>query len=87
VIANQVVPRLFEADAGHVIAQLEEPAGAAAAAQALAAGIRRAAREEVQTECLKRLAGLGAPLLELPFLPEGAASVAALGKLIAALQR
>ena len=85
-IANQVVPLLFDGAVASSVAALEEPSGTDAASQALAAGIRRAAREEVQTECLQRLAGLGAPLLQLPFLPEGAASLGAIGKLVHALQ-
>lgn len=87
VIANQVVPRLFEAEAGKALSQLEEPVGGDAASQALAAGIRRAAREEVQTASLARLGGLGAPLYTLPFLPGGAANLGALAQLVSALQR
>ncbi len=87
VIANQVVPSLFDVAAASAVAAQTEPTADDAASQALAAGIRRAAREEVQTECLRRLAGLGAPLLTLPFLPEGAGSLAAVAKLVHALQR
>jgi anion-transporting ArsA/GET3 family ATPase len=85
VVANQVVPLLFEASVARELARLEEPSAADAASQALAAGIRRAAREDVQRECLQRLGQLGAPLLSLPFLSEGAGSAAAVARLVAAL--
>ena len=52
---------------------------------ALTAGIRRAAREQVQSQSLQRLARLGAPLLKLPFLLGGSASLPAIGKLTTAL--
>jgi hypothetical protein len=51
----------------------------------LAAGIRRAAREKVQAESLRRLAQLGAPILELPFLAQGVGSASALNQLTDAL--
>jgi len=85
IIANQVVPPIFAEAERTALAELEEPAAADAASSALAAGIRRAAREKVQAESLRRLASLGAPLLHLPFLPEGAGSASALSKLTDAL--
>jgi hypothetical protein len=84
-VVNQVVPTIFEPTERDALADLDEPAERDGASQALAAGIRRAAREQVQAQSLERLASLGAPLLKLPFLLEGAASVPAVGKLVAAL--
>jgi anion-transporting ArsA/GET3 family ATPase len=85
VVVNQVVPLVFGSLERAALAELEEPSEQDAAALALGAGIRRAAREAVQVESLRRLSALRAPLLELPFLFEGAQSGAALAKLVAAL--
>lgn len=84
-VVNQVVPTIFDPSERDALADLDEPAERDGASQALAAGIRRAAREQVQAQSLERLASLGAPLLKLPFLLEGAASVAAVNELVAAL--
>jgi hypothetical protein len=84
-VVNQVVPTIFEATERDVLADLTEPVPSDAASLALAAGIRRAAREQVQAQSLERLASLGVPLLKLPFLVEGAASLPAVSKLVAAL--
>jgi anion-transporting ArsA/GET3 family ATPase len=84
-VVNQVVPTIFEAEERDLLADLPEPAESDSASLALAAGIRRAAREQVQAHSLERLGTLGAPLLKLPFLPEGAASLPAIRKLVAAL--
>ncbi|MES1183622.1 MAG: ArsA family ATPase [Myxococcales bacterium] len=84
-VVNQVVPNLFGAAERDALADLEEPSESDPASLALAAGIRRAAREQVQSQSLERLAQLGAPLLQLPFLLEGAASLPAVGKLVQAL--
>jgi anion-transporting ArsA/GET3 family ATPase len=85
VIVNQVVPLIFGPAERAALAELEEPLERDPASLALAAGIRRAAREKVQVESLRRLAALGAPQLRLPFLVGGAHSPAALSKLTAAL--
>jgi hypothetical protein len=84
-IVNQVVPELFTPAEADVLAALEERPGPDAAELALAAGIRRAAREKVQRDSLQRLRALPAPQLLLPYLPEGATSAAALARLAAAL--
>jgi anion-transporting ArsA/GET3 family ATPase len=86
VVVNQVVPQIFSASELAALAELDEPALGDAASAALGAGIRRAAREKVQAESLRRLATLGAPLLQLPFLPEGV-NASALSKLADALAR
>jgi anion-transporting ArsA/GET3 family ATPase len=85
VVVNQVVPLLFGAAERAALSELDEPHEQDAAARALAAGIRRAAREKVQVESVQRLAQLGAPQIRLPFLPEGVNSAPALAKLTAAL--
>jgi anion-transporting ArsA/GET3 family ATPase len=84
-VVNQIVPLVFDAAERDALADLEEPSGPAAADQVLAAGIRRAAREQVQAESLARLSAIGARRLELPFLAEGANSAAAVTKLTQAL--
>jgi anion-transporting ArsA/GET3 family ATPase len=84
-VVNQVVPTIFEASERDALADLAEPVQGDAASLALAAGIRRAAREQVQAQSLERLTSVGVPLLQLPFLLEGAASLPAVSKLVAAL--
>lgn len=85
VIVNQVVPAIFDAEGRAALAELPEPVETDPASQALAAGVRRAAREQVQAASLARLATLGAPLYELPFLPAGANTGAAISALVGAL--
>jgi anion-transporting ArsA/GET3 family ATPase len=85
VIANQVVPELFDAAGRAALADVAEPTGADPASLALGAGVRRAAREQVQADSLARLATLGAPLHRLPFLPDGASTPRAIGQLVVAL--
>lgn len=87
VIVNQVVPALFEPIERDALALAEEPSGTDAASLALGAGIRRAAREQVQAASLTRLATLGAPLVSLPFLPGGVDGPGALGALLDALDQ
>lgn len=85
VVVNQVVPQVFAAAEREALCNLDEPPASDAAAAALGAGIRRAAREKVQVESVARLGTLGAPLIQLPFLPEGAGSASALTQLANAL--
>ena len=84
-IVNQIVPTLFAPAERDALAELEEPIEQDPASLALAAGIRRAAREQVQSQSLERLATLGVPLAKLPFLVEGATSLSAISKLVEAL--
>lgn len=84
-IANQVVPSIFAPAERDALAAAEEPSGGDAASLTLAAGIRRAAREQVQAASLLRLSALGAPLLTLPFVPGGVATPAALAGVRGAL--
>lgn len=85
VVVNQVVPLLFGAAERAALADMPEPPEQDPAALAMAAGIRRAAREKVQVESVARLAQLGAPQIQLPFLVEGVNDAAALARLTAAL--
>jgi hypothetical protein len=84
-VVNQVVPTVFAPSERDALAALEEPTEQDPASLALGAGIRRAAREQVQSQSLERLAELGVPLLQLPFLVEGASSMPAISKLVDAL--
>jgi len=84
-IVNQVVPEIFGPRERSELADLDEPSQTDAVLHALGAGIRRAARELVQSQSLTRLAALGVPQLRLPFLAEGANSWPAIGKLVEAL--
>jgi anion-transporting ArsA/GET3 family ATPase len=84
-VINQVVPDLLTLPEVETLAGLEEPTGPDPAEQALASGIRRAAREKVQAESLKRLSAVRALQLRLPYVPEGVSDLAALTKLAAAL--
>jgi hypothetical protein len=86
-IVNQVVPELFMTPQRDALAALEEPVADDAASLALAAGIRRAAREQVQSQSLERLAALGVPCLRLPFLIDGATRPAAVSQLVETLAR
>jgi anion-transporting ArsA/GET3 family ATPase len=86
-VCNQVVPPLFPPARAALLADRAEPESRDAAAQALASGIRRAAREQVQAQSLERLAALGAPLFRLPFLAEGAAAPASIHRLVSALSQ
>ena len=84
-IVNQVVPFVFGTAERAALSGLEEPPETDPPTLALSAGIRRAARELVQAESLERLAALGAPLLQLPFLHAGAGSASAITNLADAL--
>ena len=82
-VVNQVVPEIFGLPERDQLANLDEPSEADAASLALGAGIRRAAREQVQSQSLARLTAVRVPL-RLPFLAEGASSPSAITKLVAA---
>lgn len=84
-VVNQVVPEIFGESEREALARLDEPAESDPASAALAAGIRRAAREQVQAQSLARLRALGAPLFELPFLVGGATNLNAIAQLVSAL--
>ena len=85
VVVNQVVPAIFDAAERDALAAAEEPSGTDAASLALGAGVRRAAREQVQAASLERLAALPAPLLRLPFLTGGVDGPPAITSLLGAL--
>lgn len=85
IVVNQVVPQLFDSANRDALALLEEPTDSDPAVLALAAGIRRAAREKIQAESLERLRALPAPQLRLPYLAEGVTTHAAVTQLASAL--
>jgi anion-transporting ArsA/GET3 family ATPase len=82
-VVNQVVGEIFIPSERSALAALEEPSDVEPTAQALAAGIRRAAREQIQAESLQRLAQLPAAQLRLPFLPQGTTALPAIERLAA----
>lgn len=85
VVVNQVVPAIFDRAERDALAIAEEPSGGDHAALALAAGIRRAAHEQVQATSLERLGSLRAPLIRLPFLAGGVEGPSAITSLLGAL--
>ena len=73
-VVNSLLPTLFSADEA---ARLESVAAldhASAARAVLDSGVRRAVRERIQRDSLKRLGALGVPLRELELLLGGAAT-------------
>ncbi|HTA92001.1 MAG TPA: ArsA-related P-loop ATPase [Polyangiaceae bacterium] len=81
-VVNSHLAPLFPKVQRELMAELGAPQTTTPAGDVLASGARRAQRERVQDECLKRLAGLGAPLRTLEFLAEGAATPEAIAKLV-----
>jgi anion-transporting ArsA/GET3 family ATPase len=75
-VVNGVRPELFDASMRAVLIPLarELPFPPGPGAPALAAGVRRAAREEIQADCRARLRALGLRELELPLMIGGASS-------------
>jgi len=80
-VVNAHLPTLFPGPEREIVARLGELDGASAAQSALASGARRALRERIQEDCLRRLNALGAPLRTLDFLPTGAATPEAIALL------
>jgi hypothetical protein len=80
-VVNAHLPTLFPGPEREIVARLGELAAGSAAQSALASGARRALRERIQEDCLRRLNALGAPLRTLDFLPTGAATPAAVALL------
>lgn len=81
-VVNSHLTPLFPRTQRELVAELGAPQTMTPARDVLASGTRRALRERVQDECLKRLAALGVPLRTLEFLPEGAATPEAIAKLV-----
>jgi anion-transporting ArsA/GET3 family ATPase len=90
VVVNGLLPPLFSPDEGRaLLAPGAVPVGSEAAGAgsdagaALAAGVRRAAREQLQRDSVARLAtSLLTPRLELPFLFEGAENLRTMRELV-----
>jgi anion-transporting ArsA/GET3 family ATPase len=73
-VVNAHLAPLFANSDGARLVELGTLQATSAARQVLMSGARRALRERIQDECLERLAGIGAPLRTLAFLPDGAAT-------------
>lgn len=80
-VVNQVVGEIFDAAQRSALSALSEPNEPDPSAQALAAGIRRAARERIQVESLERLGRLRTLQLRLPFLARGSNGLDAIERL------
>ena len=80
-VVNAHLAPLFPVAERDQLSALEANEASTPASEVLASGARRALRERIQDECLKRLAALGAPLRTLEFLPAGAATPAAIAQL------
>jgi anion-transporting ArsA/GET3 family ATPase len=80
-VVNAHLPPLFSGSERDRVAELEGLDAATPADAVLASGARRALRERIQDECLRRLGAIGAPLRTLDFLPGGAATPAAISTL------
>jgi anion-transporting ArsA/GET3 family ATPase len=82
-VVNGVRPELFDASARAALTPLARqlPLPDGPGIPALAAGVRRAAREAIQAECRARLRALGLAELELPLMIGGASSRDAVARL------
>jgi anion-transporting ArsA/GET3 family ATPase len=80
-VVNAHLSALFAPSDRDRVADLGALDGATAARVVLASGARRALRERIQDDCVARLGAVGAPLRTLQYLPDGAATPAAIGKL------
>jgi anion-transporting ArsA/GET3 family ATPase len=80
-VVNAHLPQLFPRAERDQVAKLRALDAATPAHAVLASGARRALRESIQDECLLRLTAIGAPIRTLDFLPEGAATPAAIAQL------
>jgi hypothetical protein len=88
-VVNAVCEQLFAPEARRALGALAAnmPGHELPGGPALAAGVRRALHEGVQSDCLTRLHGLGLTELELPLLIGGASSRQALAKLASRFAR
>jgi len=80
-IVNSHLKQLFSATERATLERVTVPISVDAAQATLASGVRRAIREGIQEECVKRLGAIGAPLRMLPYLPDGAARPQAIAEL------
>jgi anion-transporting ArsA/GET3 family ATPase len=82
-VVNGVRPALFDATTRATLIPLARrlPLPAEPGVEALSAGVRRAAREEIQAESRARLRALGLAELELPLMIGGASSREAVARL------
>ncbi len=80
-VVNAHLNPLFSAAERAELARISVPRSGSAAEMVLASGARRALRESIQEECVKRLGEIGAPLRTLAYAPSGVATPAAMAEL------
>lgn len=80
-VVNAHLDPLFSAAERGDLARIEVPSSGRAGSAVLASGARRALRESIQDECVKRLGAVGAPLRTLAYAPSGVSTRAAIEKL------
>ncbi|HEY3665818.1 MAG TPA: ArsA-related P-loop ATPase [Polyangiaceae bacterium] len=74
VVINSLLPKLFSSSEADQLSRLGPLSAGSAARAVLDSGVRRAARELTQDQCVERLARIGAPLRRLELLLDGAAT-------------
>ena len=73
-VVNALLPRYFSEAEGRALERLGPLAPSSPAHAVLDSGVRRATRERIQEESLRRLSELGVPLRRLELLLDGAAT-------------
>jgi len=74
IVVNSLLPPLFSEAEASALERLVPPDDSTPARAVLSSGVRRAARERIQSESLARLTALGVPLRQLELLMDGAAT-------------
>ena len=80
-VVNSLLPRYFSEVEGRALERLGPLAPSTPAHAVLDSGVRRATRERIQEESLRRLSELGVPLRRLELLLDGAATPEAVAQL------
>jgi len=80
-VVNALLPRYFSEAEGRALERLGPLAPSSPAHAVLDSGVRRATRERIQEESLRRLSELGVPLRRLALLLDGAATPEAVAQL------
>ena len=87
IVVNSWLPPLFSKDDARALGGLRVLSAGTAAEAVLNSGVRRAARQRIQEECLLRLSKLGVPLRKLELLLDGAATPDAVALLAPSFER
>jgi anion-transporting ArsA/GET3 family ATPase len=74
VVINSLLPKLFSSSEAQQLERLGPLSPGSPARAVLDSGVRRAARELIQDQCIERLGRIGAPLRRLELLLDGAAN-------------